>query len=359
MKNIALLAVFFAAITLAAQERPQTVNGTVVDHAITTNLSGAESDIAKAGQSAWMAYSVPLIPGEHHMCCFNASSPFKNTWRCCGGCRLEQGNADNFIGDHLNNCNAEASKVFFVLVRVGGGRIQKIRPASADCGLDLGGVVLPRLGEARAAESVAWLSNFVNGIGSEDRMNRQLGETAITSIALHDDPAADEALLKFVSPQQPRKVRQQAAFWLGSARRQRGYEVIRDLVRQDKDAKFREEATFALSESPVPDAQRELIRMAHADEDANVRGQALFWLAQKAGVRVAGTINEAIESDPDTEVKKKAVFALSQMEDNEGVPLLIQVAKNNKNPILKQEALFWLGQSQDPRALDYIESVLK
>ena len=359
MKKIALLAVLAAAITLRAQDRPQTVNGKVVDHMITTSLSAAESDLAKTGQSAWIAYSIPLIPGEHHMCCFNASSPFKDTQRCCGGCRLERSNADNFIADHLNNCNAETSNVFFVLVRVGGGTIQKIRPASADCGLDLGGVVLYWLGEARAAESVAWLSGFVNGIAAGDRRDRQLWESAITSIALHRDSAADEALLRFVGPQQPRKVREEAAFWLGSTRGQRGYEVIRDLMRQDKDAKFREEATFALSESPVPEAQQELIRMAHADQDADVRGQALFWLAQKAGRRVAGTINDAIENDPNTEVKKKAVFALSQMEEDEGVPLLIEVAKTNKNPILKQEALFWLGQSGDPRALDYIESILK
>jgi HEAT repeat protein len=358
MKTLAFLVLVFTTITLRAQERPLTVNGKVVDHAITTTLSATEAEIAKTGQSAWIAYSVPVIPGEHHMCCFNASRPF-NGRACCGGCRLEQANADNFIGDHFNNCNAEPSKMFFVLARVGGGTVQKIRPASADCELDLGGVVLYSLGEAKAAESVAWLSSFVNEIAADDRTQRQLGEGAISSIALHDGPAADEALVRFVGPQQPRKFRQQAAFWLGSARGQRGYEVVRDLVRQDKDPKFREEATFALSESPVHEAQQELVRLAHADQDANVRGQALFWLAQKAGRKVAGTINEAIENDPDTEVKKKAVFALSQMEDNQGVPLLITVAKNNRNPVLKQEALFWLGQSQDPRALDYIESVLK
>jgi HEAT repeat protein len=37
----------------------------------------------------------------------------------------------------------------------------------------------------------------------------------------------------------------------------------------------------------------------------------------------------------------------------------INVAKTNKNPVVRKEALFWLGQTGDPRALDYIESILK
>jgi len=41
------------------------------------------------------------------------------------------------------------------------------------------------------------------------------------------------------------------------------------------------------------------------------------------------------------------------------VPQLIHVADTNTNLTVRKEAFFWLGQSQDPRALAYLEQVLK
>jgi len=360
MKKLVLSAVLLASAFAAAQNaRPQTVNGKVIDQAVSGTLADAIKRIAASGQAAWVAYGVPVSDGEHHMCCFNARSEFRGNPQCCGGCRLESGSADSMIADRLNNCHAPEADNFFVLARVGGGAVQKIRPASADCGLDLGGLTLYWLGDAKPAESLAWLGTFAARFTGEDRADRHLADTALTAIAYHKDAGADAALQRFIAPQQPRKLREQAAFWLGSARGQRGFEIVRDAVRNDSDPKFREEATFAISESQVPEAQSELIRMARRDSDREVRSQALFWLAKSAGEKAAGAISDAIENDPDTEVKKKAVFALSQMDHNEGVPLLINVAKTHKNPAVRKEALFWLGQSGDPRALDYIESILK
>ena len=360
MKKLILIAVLLAAGSSAAQqERPQTVNGKVVDQAVSGTLADAIKRIAASGQTAWVAYGVPVSNGEHHMCCFNARSEFRNNGKCCGGCRLESGNGDSMIADRINDCRPPAADTFFVLARVSGGQVQKIRTTSVDCGLDLGGLTLYWLGEAKSAESLAWLNGFAARFVGEDRADRHLADAALTAIAFHKDAAADAALQRFIAPQQPRKLREQAAFWLGSARGQRGFEILRETVRKDDDAKFREEATFAISESEVAEAQPELIRMARHDSDREVRSQALFWLAQKAGDKAAGVISDAIENDPETDVKKKAVFALSEMEHGEGVPLLINIAKTNKNPVVRKEALFWLGQSGDPRALDYIESILK
>jgi len=360
MKRSFLIVVLLASGFAAAQnEVPQTVNGKVVNQAQARTLADTIQRIATGGQTAWVAYSVPVADGEHHMCCFNARSEFTANAQCCGGCRLESSGGDNFISDRINNCHAPEADNFFVLARVSGGEVQKLRPASADCGLDLGGLTLYWLGEAKSAESVAWLGTFVARFDSEDRAGRRLGDSALTAIAFHKDAAADAALQRLIAPQQPRKLRQQAAFWLGNARGKRGFEILRDTVRDDADAKFREEATFAFSQSDVPEAETELILLARRDNDAKVRAQALFWMGQKAGRKLASAISDAIENDPETAVKKKAVFALSQMDHDEGVPLLINVAKTNKNPVVRKEALFWLGQTGDPRALDYIESILK
>jgi HEAT repeat protein len=47
------------------------------------------------------------------------------------------------------------------------------------------------------------------------------------------------------------------------------------------------------------------------------------------------------------------------MPKDEGIPLLIEVARTNRNPEVRRKAVFWLGQSRDPRALDFIEEILK
>jgi hypothetical protein len=50
---------------------------------------------------------------------------------------------------------------------------------------------------------------------------------------------------------------------------------------------------------------------------------------------------------------------LSQLPKDEGIPQLMHVADTNSNPVIRKEAIFWLGQSNDPRALQYLEAVLK
>lgn len=182
------------------------------------------------------------------------------------------------------------------------------------------------------------------------------------AIALHDAPAADQALEKLIQRGQPERVREDVAFWLGVERGQPGLELLRKYVKDDPDDRFRERGTFAFSQSfshsNEPGALEDLIGMAHNDPSPRVRGQAIFWLAQIGGRKEAEQITAAIENDPETEVKKKAVFALSQMHDGSGVPMLISVVRTNKNPAVRKQAIFWLGQSRDPRALDFLEEIL-
>ena len=78
-----------------------------------------------------------------------------------------------------------------------------------------------------------------------------------------------------------------------------------------------------------------------------------------SGKKAGASITAAIENDPDMQVKKKAVFALSQLPQDESTPQLMRVADSNSNPAFRKEAIFWLGQSKDPRALEYLETILK
>jgi HEAT repeat protein len=251
----------------------------------------------------------------------------------------------------------EASGEIFVLLRIESHTLDRIRTFSADCELDAGGVPFHWLTGVSPADSVTFLSKFALQ-PEDDSRGHHRRDPAVAAIALHADPAADQALEKFAAPGQPEWLREKATFWLGSARGRRGYEVLRRIVTQDPSERVREKAIFGLNVSKEPEALQTMIQVAKNDHSTQVRGQALFWLAQKAGQKAAATISEAIENDPDTEVKKKAVFALQQLPADEGVPLLIQVARTNKNPAVRKQAMFWLGQSHDQRAVRFFEEVL-
>jgi HEAT repeat protein len=311
---------------------------------------------AAAPGPSWIGYSEPVIDGPRQMCCFDSGVFRGHAKAGCFGCRLEKEETAFSLGrDPELVVSLESPPRFRVLLRVGKSGVEKVRALSEDCALDAGGLPFLWLTAVGARESVDFLATLVpgpGGHGDEDHLG-----PILAAIAVHADPAADAVLEKLVARGQPRELRKQAAFWLGSERGRKGFEIIRSLL-SDPDPGFRQHLMFCLSESSVREAQSTLIRLARHDPEGEVRGQALFWLAQKAGDRAAATIQEAIRDDPEEEVKKKAVFALSQLRGDQAVTELIRVARTNRNPEVRKQAIFWLGESGDPRALDFIETIL-
>jgi len=219
--------------------------------------------------------------------------------------------------------------------------------ALSSLSIEAGGRTLTGVDDVKPAESLALLSSLVAAgdeatakqlDGGHSAGRDKVTDSALMAIAVHEGPAADDVLERFITLTQPERIRKKAAFWMGNMRGRRGYEALSRLVRDDPSDKVREQGVFALSQSEVPEAVDAMIRVAQKDASTHVRGQALFWLGQKAG--------------------KKAVFALSQLPKEEGVPMLIQVAKTNRNPEVRKQAMFWLGQSGDSRALAFFQEVL-
>src|SRR2546430_17709260 len=68
-------------------------------------------------------------------------------------------------------------------------------------------------------ESVALLTTYVQGAEFERHEHRNIGNGALTAIALHADASADRAMDSFVKPDQRDELRKQAAFWLGADRK--------------------------------------------------------------------------------------------------------------------------------------------
>jgi hypothetical protein len=354
----------------AAAQEPHTVNARMRALSAATGLASAFRSI-EAGETgpAWIGYGVPVVPGRHAMCCNGSMGDFSED--VCGRCRLEsdRGEKDGHSTGwgEQRRVELESSLYFLVLYRIAAGKVLKIRTFSVECELDAGGLPFIWMTDVRPADSVAWLSSFVNAAGAraeaegdEDGPGESdsLSNSALAAIAFHADASAERALEGFVAAGQPESSREHAAFWLGAARGRQGYEAVSRLVRGDQSERFREKAVFALYVSKEPEAVEVIIGVAQNDPSAHVRGQALFWLAQRAGQKAATAITAAIENDPETEVKKRAVFALSQLPKDEGVPLLIQVARTNSNAAVRKQAMFWLGQSHDPRALAFFEEIL-
>ncbi len=111
-----------------------------------------------------------------------------------------------------------------------------------------------------------------------------------------------------------------------------------------------------------------LLRIARdaTSRSRGTRQEAVQWLARFAASAMAGRPNQlsdeaedADDASGDAGLKSHAVFVLSQLPRHEGVPALLDVARQNPDPRTRGHALFWLGQSGDPRALDFIESMLR
>jgi HEAT repeat protein len=242
----------------------------------------------------------------------------------------------------------------YVLLRVDHGAITKVRPVNAGCRLNAGGVPFTWLTGVQPDDSLRYLAQL-----SAQGTEKQLAEGALAALAMHATPSATNMLFDLAQPSSAPRLREKAAFWLGAERGHDGLLALQKLVKSEQDPKLREKLAFDIFINHDPAATDDLLALAKNDPNPGVRSQAIFWLAQKAGKKATAAITDAIENDPEQQVKKKAVFALSQLPKEEGIPQLIHVADTNTNPAVRKDAFFWLGQSGDPRALTYLESVLK
>lgn len=356
VNRIALtLLAMVAAASLSLAQQPNITNGNLQPASAGAGLESTLRQIAGTGAGpVWIGYAVPMVDSSkpRTICCGNYSDGAGSS-SCCGGCSLE---SDNYGNGRSGACIQDTPQTHLVVfLRYSAGAVTRVRAMTPNCSIDAGGLTVHWLTDVRPSQSVDVLAALAQGKGGEPE--RYVTDSAIMSLALHADAAAETALSRLVAADQPEKIREKTAFWLAVERGRPGFLQIQKLAREDASGGFRSKLAFDLSLSHEPEAIPELIRMVHQDSDSRVRSQALFWLAQKAGKKAAAEVTNAIENDPDTEVKKKAVFALSQMHD-EGVTKLIEVARNNRNREVRRQAIFWLGQSRDPRALAFIEDVL-
>jgi HEAT repeat protein len=354
-----------AEVAGTADQQPRVTNGRLVSQAAGSNLDGTfHRLVAAQAEPGWIGYSVPAVQNRERGLCCNGDTWISDGVVITNGrlatCGLEPGDrtARTAQGQAVQNqgpIRLEGPETLVVLYRVEEKAVRKIRSFSPDCELDAGGRTIRWLDGVTGPDSVTLLATFVS---RAEVKSDTLTDAAVSAIAMHRDEAADAALERLGSKDNPEFVRKRVTFWMGNARGRRGFEAVKKIARDDPSEDVRKSAMFGLSQSSDAQSIPELVRFARQDASPKVRGEAIFWLAQKAGQRAAAEITSTIENDPDTDVKKRAVFALSQLPKDEGIPLLIKVAKTNQNPAVRKQAMFWLGQSKDPRALDFFAEVL-
>jgi hypothetical protein len=314
------------------------------------NLAATIDRVRHSNDRLWLGYDVPAMPGLHFSTCSDWSDSSQTEDGCCGEYRLEDEHAT-----HRSDNHGATQQNVYILLRFDKGDLLKVRTVGAGCRLNAGGVDFAWIAGVKQEESIAYLAGLV----SQPSQSSKVLEGVLLAISLHAAPEATHSLEQIASSAASRHTREQAAFWLGVQRGHDGFLALKSLEDKSTEPEFREKLAFDFAQNSDPAAQDELIRMAKFDPEGKVRGQALFWIAQKAGKRATQALNDAIENDPETDVKKRAVFALSQLPRDESVPQLIRVADTNTNLAVRKEAFFWLGQSQDPRALAFLEQVLK
>ena len=356
-----VVAAVLSAVALAQQ--PKVSNAQVS----TRNGANLAQEIGGTQAAAWIGYSIPVVHTMH------------NNWND-NVVRLEGSDGNENIvsepkpGDPLPRA--------LILLRVASGKVERVQVEDPDREIDGGGLPFVWLENVRPAESVKVLTVAVEasvadapGPGTErdvakvqERRVRRVQDSGVLAIGLHDTPEATAALRGFTAVKYPAAVREKAAFWLANERGREGFEAVRDLLHSDKDDGFRTKLVFDLTlvkGDAKKSATDELLSLAKNEPSPKVKSQALFWLAQIAGKkaegdpRIARTLGESAKDDPEAAMRKSAIFALSRLPEEQGVPELIQVASTSKDAATRREAIFWLGQKKDPRALAYLEKVVK
>jgi len=177
------LGMILAALSLTAQPK-LLVNAKLDSRSAASGLEAAfKAGVAAQPQPAWIAYSVPSVR------VFMGCDYVRDGWNQPGVIHLEP-------PDHV-----------VLLFRVEGGMLQRLRTLSPDCEIDAGDLPVHWLNDVKPAESVAMLDTYAT---QRDRFQ----DNAMSAISMHSDPAADAALQRYLSTDQPESIRLRVVSWL-------------------------------------------------------------------------------------------------------------------------------------------------
>jgi HEAT repeats len=208
-------------------------------------------------------------------------------------------------------------------------------------------------------EDVATVGVLLDIMNSETDM--PIREKAIFGLSQHESDSAGRALYRIAdSPTYDTQIRDRAIFWLGQRRRDDAVNSdLRSLFDRLEDPELRERVIFAVSQRHNEDAQRWVLQVAlDRAQPLSLRKQAIFWAGQ-SGNDVNALI-DAYDRIDELPLREHLIFTLSQRHrDPAALNKLIEIASGTSDPELRRKAIFWLGQSRDPKAIGFLEELIK
>jgi HEAT repeats len=338
---------------IAAAQQPQIQNGRV------ETRSATSIDRALAGLGAtdpvWAAWRVPMIDGEGSHCSWYVDDNIG-----IRGFVMENGTGNGVpqLTPPTGPVPLEAGTALIVFVRLVDGQPERIRALTDDCPVDAGGRTLYWLDGVTPAESLRYLATLANADGRSADSARRVSNAALSAISLHRDPAAD-ALLDRLAASPDSGVRRQAGAALGAKRGAQGFQMLQRMLVSETDQSLRRAFASALGQTRQPGTAPALLALARTDRDAGVRGEAVYWYAQRAGSDGLSDVRAIIDRDDSETVQRRGVSGLARLPADDAVPQLIELARSSQSLAVRKEAVLALGRTKDPRAVAFLEALLK
>jgi hypothetical protein len=311
-------------------------NANVTDRSAVTNPAKALKD----AEGQWLAFSLPALQGTRSPCCW------KGRWNGMGevGCSLQS--THQSYGTRSDSPLADNVIVFS---EVRNGQADKLRVIGASCPVDGDGELVTWIGNVDDKAGLDWL---------EAAARTDEHGSALYALALHRSGNAGDRLYS-LAVEGNDDLSDEAIFWLGEARANEGFKLLRRLLAELPRGDVRRQINFALAQNNSPEAAELLFEISKSDFDPKQRGEALFWLAEEYPQRAQGWLLEVLDTEQDEDVLEQAVFAISQLPDGKGDQLLLDLARNSQAPRnVRRQAIFWLANSDNESSVAALTELL-
>jgi hypothetical protein len=307
----------------------------------------AITDPARAVAEAdghWMAFRMPVLEGTRSPCCW------KGKWNRTTevGCSLESSHQS-----YGTRSDSPLVENVIVYSEIRAGQVQSLRVVGESCPVEGNGAKVTWIDDINNKAGLNWLESIARSDEQESA-----GESALYAFALHRSPDASQRLYS-LAKETNEDLSEEAIFWLGEARGEEGFKVLKQLLAELPRGDTRREINFALAQNHSTEASELLHEISKSDRDPEQRSEAMFWLAQEYPELAKDWLLEVINTEQDEDVLEEAVFAISQLPGESGDLILLDLAKNEQAPkAVRRQALFWLANSDNEDSIAALTELL-
>ncbi|MFK8054300.1 MAG: hypothetical protein AB8F65_15130 [Woeseiaceae bacterium] len=213
----------------------------------------------------WHTWQVPAINNTPNWCCYDwhGSHPKRKA------CKLDS----KHFGFSSTNHDANRSGRMQIYAEVKGGKLVAVRALSPSCPVT-GADPIIDLGDIDADDSVATLKAAIGNLQRGD-------DGVVATVAVHDGKTAEQFIESVAKSGDDHDHRRAAIFWIGQLRTAQSGDVLRDIMRTEKNTELRHHAVFSYAQSSADDREAALIDIIENQSlSREDRKHAMFWLVQ-------------------------------------------------------------------------------